>query len=295
MTIRLLRIAVAQYPVSAIDSWEAWVDKVSRWVAEAAWAGARLLVFPEYGAMELGSLRPPAADPRAEAAALQPDLERFRELFRALARRHDVHILAPSFPVAHGEGFRNLAHLMTPDGSVAWQDKLITTPFERERLGVVGGAAVRVFDTALGRIGVAICYDAEFPLIARRQAEAGAELILCPSCTDTMAGYHRVRVAAQARALENQCFVVQAPTVGQAPWSATVADNHGAAAVFAPPDIGFPDDGVVAMGALDEAQWLYAEVDFDALAAVRRDGRVRNHAHWPEQSGLAAAEVFSLR
>jgi predicted amidohydrolase len=162
------------------------------------------------------------------------------------------------------------------------------TRFEAEQWGVSVGDALKVFDTALGRIAINVCYDVEFPLLARAQVEAGAQLILAPSCTDTTAGYWRVRVGAQARALENQCVVVQAPLVGEAPWSASVDVNVGAAGVYTPPDRGLPDDGVLAKGTWNTAQWLHATVDARALAAVRRDGQVFNHRDWARQPGLGA-------
>src|SRR5690606_7258805 len=152
-----------------------------------------------------------------------------------------------SFPVRQEDGtFRNRAFLHGPQGDRASQDKLQMTRFEAERWGIAGGDAIRLFDTPLGRLGVAICYDAEFPLLVRTMAAAGADVILVPSCTDTLAGYWRVRIGAQARALENQCFVVQAPTVGDAPWSAAIDENHGAAGIFGPPDREVTGDGVIA-------------------------------------------------
>lgn len=294
MTRGTLRVAAAQYPLTQFDGWDAFADKVSRWVGEAAFSGARLLVFPEYGGMELVTLLPPGLPFGEQVDGIGRLLPEVLHLFAGLARRHEVHILLPSLPVRQpGGAVRNTAHMVGPDGSLAAQDKLVLTRFERA-LGLEPGNEVRVFDTSLGRVGVAICYDAEFPLIARRQVEAGARLILVPSCTDGMAGYHRVRVGAQARALENQCFVIQSPTVGVAPWSDVVDVNVGAAAVFCPPDRGLPDDGVVAMGSLNESQWLYAELDFAALETVRRDGQVLNHLHWPEHEVLGAAMPVRL-
>jgi len=154
------------------------------------------------------------------------------------------------------------------------------TRFEREQWFITGGDAQPVIDTPLGRIGVAICYDSEFPMIARRLVEAGAEIICVPSCTDALAGYYRVRIGCQARALENQCYVVQAPTVGTAPWSIAVDENVGAAAVYGPPDRGFPADGIVAIGELNHAQWVYADIDRALVAEVRRDGSVLGYRDW---------------
>ena len=141
---------------------------------------------------------------------------------------------------------------------------------------------------SLGRIGIAICYDAEFPLLVRALADAGAQIILVPSCTDTFAGYSRVKVACAARALENQCYVVQAPSVGEVPWSPAVDMNVGSAGVFGPPDLGFPGDGVVALGPLNAAEWIFGEIDLARVEKVRRDGAVLNHAHWREQPGAGA-------
>jgi predicted amidohydrolase len=135
-----------------------------------------------------------------------------------------------------------------------------------------------VVRTPFGSIAIVICYDVEFPLIARRLVERGAEIILVPSCTDTLAGHHRVTIGARARALENQCYVVQSATVGMAPWSLALDENHGVAAAFSPVDRGFPDDGVIVQGELDGPGWVYADLDVAALARARRDGQVRNFA-----------------
>jgi predicted amidohydrolase len=126
-----------------------------------------------------------------------------------------------------------------------------------------------------------VCFDAEFPPLVRAQVEAGAWLILVPACTDTLHGFNRVRIAAAARAMENQCFVCIAPTVGDAPWCGTLDRNRGFAAAYGPVDGEFPEDGVLARGERDAAQWVYADLDAAALAAVRRDGAVRNHLCWP--------------
>ncbi len=279
------RIAAAQYPIDALASWDAYVGKLTRWVAEAAEAGASLLVFPEYGAMELASLDPDSmGDLQGSIVFVSALLPRVDALHAELAARFGVHILAASAPWQAPDGrFRNRARLFAPGGMVGVQDKLIMTRFEREEWGIVGGAALSLFDTALGRIGVCICYDSEFPLIARALVEAGAEILLVPSCTDSLHGYERVRIGSRARALEGQCYVVQSPTVGTADWSPAVDVNRGAAAVYGPPDRGFPDDGVIAQGMLDAPGWVFAEVDLAAVGEVRQNGGVLNVAHWQEQ------------
>jgi predicted amidohydrolase len=294
MSERRFKLAAAQYPIDWLEGWQAYEAKVRGWVEQAVAEGARLLVFPEYGAMELASLFPAPvpgdlAGSLEAVASLEPEVVGLHE---NLARRHGVYILGASLPVRAGAGrYHNRAWLYGPDGTKGCQDKVVMTRFEREEWGVSGSPELKLFDTALGRIGVCICYDVEFPLLARAQAEAGAELILAPSCTETLRGYWRVRIGAQARALENQCLAVHSPTVGDAPWSPAVDANRGAAAVYGPPDIGFPDDGVLALGELDRPSWVFAEIDLDRVAEVREQGAVLNHRHWPEQAAATAPGV----
>jgi predicted amidohydrolase len=291
---RIIKVAARQHPIEHLAGWDAYARKIETAVAEAAHAGARLLVFPEYGAMELVSLFPKDVQkslPR-QLDALQGLHDDFVALYKSLAQRHSVRIVAPSLPVRQPDGrFHNRAYVLAPDGGVGFQEKLTMTRFEAERWGISPARALTVFDSALGPFAVAICYDAEFPLIVRRLVEAGADLILVPSCTDALAGFNRVRVACQARAMENQCFVVQAPTVGDALWSEAVDRNVGAAGVFGPIDVGFPSDGVLAQGRFNEAAWVTAEVDLDALERVRRDGQVLNHRDWREKAALPDSPV----
>ena len=294
MTERRFKLATAQYTIDRLEGWQAYTAKVSGWVEAAVAEGARLLVFPEYGAMELASLFPAPVPSdltgSLEAvASLEPEVVAFHE---GLARRFGVYILGASLPVRAGENrYHNRAWLYGPEGTKDYQDKIVMTRFEREEWGVSGASELKLFVTSLGRLGVCICYDVEFPLLARAQVEAGAELILAPSCTETLRGYWRVRVGAQARALENQCLAVHSPTVGDAPWSPAVDANRGAAAVYGPPDLDFPDDGVLALGELDKPSWVYAEIDLDRVAEVREQGAVLNHRHWPEQMTVAASGI----
>lgn len=282
----VLTLAVAQYPVEFLSNWEAYCAKIERMVDDACARGGNFLLFPEYFSMELASLFEPAiyGSLCAQLDAMQPLHEPFLALFARLAQARGLHILAGTFPLRQRDGrFRNRAWLFRPDGSRDYQDKLQMTRFESEQWQISAGEEVRVLETAFGKVGVCICYDSEFPMIARRQVEQGADLILVPSCTDTEAGYHRVRIGCQARALENQCFVAQSPTIGEAPWSQAVDINSGLAAIYTPVDYGYPDNGVLAQGQAGEPGWTLAELDLAALAAVRRGGQVFNHRDWASQ------------
>jgi predicted amidohydrolase len=300
----MVRIAAAAYQCEYLGSWEAYETKITAWISKAAGKGAELLVFPEWGGLELATFngRKTAADRTACIDAQTEWLPKADALHARLAAEHGVHICAASALVRRepndpGSDAVNRVRLFTPQGTVGVQDKLVMTRYEREVFDIKPGDEAKVFDTEVGRIGISICYDVEFPLIARAMVEAGAQIILAPSCTEALRGYWRVRIGAQARALEGQCITVQAPTVGAAAWNEAIDVTTGAAGVFCPPDRGFPETGVLALGQIDRAGWVHAEADLAAVAEVRRDGGVLNMSHWPEQQDgrLARLQAIDLR
>ena len=286
----VVTVAAAQYGVEFLDSWQAYANKIAYLVEEAAAGGAQILVFPEYACLELASLFPVEvySHLHQQLESLQELLPNFLHLHRALAERHGVYLVASSFPVQlTGGAYRNRAFFCSPNGECDFQDKLMMTRFENELWHISPGDKLKVFPTAWGPVGVGICYDNEFPLIGRRQVELGAQIILAPSCTDTIAGYHRVRIGCQARALENQCYVAMAPVVGQVDWSAAMDIHIGAAGIFTPVDVGFPGDGILCQGEMNRPQWLIAELDLRLLEEVRHNGQVLNHRDWDRQPALA--------
>lgn len=279
----VIRLAVSQYRVERLASVAAWVAKQQRLLDAAE--GAGLLLFPEYASLELTGTLPDAkaGDLQAALAAMQGFGADFVDFYAREAMRRGVTIVAPSIPWPLADGrMVNRVWVLRPGRAPAAIDKLTMTRFEAESWGITAGQRNVVFDTPVGRVGVLICYDSEFPLLARAQVEAGARLLLVPSCTDSEAGYQRVRVGCRARALEQQCVVAQAPLTGTAPWSPAIDVNIGRAAVYGPPDRGFPEHGVIAE-ASDTADWLLVDLDLDAVDAVRRDGQVLNHRDWSRQ------------
>jgi predicted amidohydrolase len=287
-----VRVAACAYPIEEPTCFDDYAHKQTRWVEHAVAQSAQLLVFPEYATMELTRALPASerGELQRELHGVQPWLAELLQLFSALATKHQVHILGPSFPERDaGTGkFFNRARLHAPNGRVGVVEKVQMTRFEAEHWGISPGQQLPVFETELGLLGVAICYDSEFPLLVRKQVEQAADIVLVPSCTDTLAGYHRVALSCRARALENQCYIVQAPTVGTVPSSLVLDQNRGAAAIYGPIDRGFADDGVIATGTLDTAGWTVAELDIDALRQVRSDGQVRNHRDWQNVSHAQA-------
>ncbi|MBN0988749.1 carbon-nitrogen hydrolase family protein [Amphritea pacifica] len=284
-----VKVAVSQYDIGFFTQWSDFSDKLTCWVKTAADNRAKLLLFPEYGSMELPSLLGKTVynDLHGQLDAMQSLYPQWQRLHIELARQFDLMILAASFPVQQPDGsFRNRANLYGPDGLIGYQDKLIMTRFENEQWRVAAGSEIKIIESDIGPLGINICYDSEFPMIARQQVEAGANLILVPSCTDTEAGFHRVRIGCQARALENQCYVLQSPTFGRADWSEAVDINTGRASIYTPVDYGFPDNGILIEGSSDRAEWVYAELDLESIARVRAEGQVFNYRDWEKQEGL---------
>lgn len=279
-----MKIATAAYPIDWLVSWSQFEDKLSRWVFDAAEASSSLLVFPEYGAMELASLAGAdvAGDLEGSLRAVAEVIPDVNQLHERLAKDSGCYILAASAPIfTTGTRPVNQSRLFAPSGQMIAQDKQIMTRFEREEWRIASGEPLQIIQTEFGTLGILICYDSEFPLLGR--ALSDCDVILVPSCTDALSGYWRVRIGAMSRALEQQCVTVMASTVGDAAWTPAVDANVGAGGVFCPPDKGLPPTGVVAEGALNIAGWTYAEVDLAQIAEVRRDGRVLNRKHWQEQ------------
>ena len=206
-----MKVAVARYDIAAPCSFEAFAERQRAWLQEAADAGARIAVLPEYLSLELAATFAPEvqADLPRSLAALQALRPQWCALYTSLARSLSMHVVAGPFLLdVAGEGgqaprYRNRADLFTAQGGHAWQDKLQLTGFESALGTIEPGDALKVFALDDLRVGIAVCYDIEFPLPVRAQREAGARLLLVPSCTDTEAGAHRVRIGCQERALEN--------------------------------------------------------------------------------------------
>lgn len=291
-----MRIATAAYPLDWFDTWTAFESKARAWVSEAAEQGAELLVFPEYGAMELASLagRNVSMDMEQSLHAVSERIEQSDAVYTKLAVEFGVHILTPSAPVfdmnVHPDRPVNRARLVAPNGKSAVQDKQIMTMTERDPMHVATGSApLTLFDTTLGKIGILTCYDSEFPLLGRALVEAGVDYFLVPSCTGDLSGYWRVRIGAMARALEGQCVSVMASLVADVDWLTSTSNTTGMGGIFGPPDTGFPKTGVLAEGVLGKTGWTFADAPLASIQHVRREGVVRNATHWSEKEAVKSA------
>ena len=292
-----MKVAVAKYPIQAPADFAAFAERQAAVLGAAAAQGARVAVLPEYLSLELAATFDAGtrADLHASLAAIQRYREDWLALYARLAASLDMYVVAGTFLLAHGDGrYRNRCDVFAPQGAHLWQDKLQLTGFEKASGVIDGGDALKVFELDGLRVSIAICYDIEFPLPVRAQCEAGARLLLVPSCTDTAAGATRVQVGCLARALENRIFVAQAVTAGQAPWSPALDENTGQATVYAPMDVGFPADGVLARTRDDET-WAVAELDFGQLEASRAGAQVANDRDWPGQLAPALSRARLAR
>lgn len=275
----MLTLALAQYPISEHTTFAAWRQHTQKWVQEVVQQKAGLLVFPEYGAMELVSFfsEDIKSHLQQQIVELQGVVNDFCSVFSDLAAQHQIVIVAPSFPVVENGLIVNRAFVFSPKGLVGYQDKFFMTRFEDEEWGIHSAPKqLTLFEADWGRFGIQICYDVEFGIGSRLLCEAGASLIVGPSCTETIRGASRVHIGARARALENQAYTAVAQTVGHALWSPAVDVNYGFAAVYSTPDKGLPEEGILATGKPQEPNWLVQSLDFSLIETVRREGQVFN-------------------
>ena len=269
-----VRVCAVQYPVRPVDSFEAFARQVGFFVDAAAGYRADFVLFPEIFTLQLLSYLPPARRGAAvrQLAALAPD---YLELFHDLAVRHNTNIVGGSTYVEEADGLYNVAYLFRRDGSIEAQKKLHVTPNERRWWGVQPGDGVHVFDTDRGRVAIAICYDVEFPELARLAAAKGAQILFVPFCTDNRQGYLRVRICAQARAIENQMYVVTAGVTGLIPDVDNMDVNYAQSGVFTPSDFPFARDGVAAECEPNIEAIVVADLDLELTRRNRLNGTVR--------------------
>ncbi len=274
-----MRIAAANYPLRYHESLSSWEAYIKGWFDELAGKQIDLAVFPEYGSVELVSLlnRELQQDAYAQIRAMEVFYEPFMDLYRGLARKYGMSVVAPSYPVKVGKKMINRAYVFTPSGLAGYQDKLFMTPFESREWGVSAGEPeLTLFRSAKGSFGVQICYDSEFGIGAHELAKAGAGVIVIPSCTETIRGAARVHVGARTRALENQCYTIVSQTMGEALWTPAVDYNYGYCGAYSTPDTGFPESGILQTGVHQEPGWMIQDFDLSLLDKVREEGGVLN-------------------
>jgi predicted amidohydrolase/GNAT superfamily N-acetyltransferase len=269
-----VRLGVVQWQMRPLPSVDDFLERAEFFVRTAAGYGSDLVVFPELFNAPLLA-RFPQDDPPAAMRALAAHTEPIRQELQRMAVAHGVNVVAGSLPEHDGARLGNVSYLCRRDGSWEGQHKLHVTPDEARWWGMQGGQSLRAFDTDVGRVGILVCYDVEFPELGRVLADQGMELLLVPYWTDTRNAYLRVRRCAQARAVENECYVALSGSTGTVAGVANVDVQYSQAAVFTPSDLAFPPDAVAAQATPNVETLLVADVDLELLTQLREQGSVR--------------------
>lgn len=273
---RKVRVAAVQHQVRRTSNFGEFAEQIEYFVETAADYRADFVLFPEFVSVQLLSQprlkKLPAHKGIRELAAMTDD---YLGMMADLAKAYGLHIVAGTHPIERDGHLQNVSPLVFPDGRYSFQPKLHITPSERSYWGIEGGNELYVFPTPRAKVGILVCYDAEFPEAARYLADNGAEIIFVPYCTDDRQGYSRVRFCCQARAVENQVYVVTAGVVGNLPSVQAMDIHYGRAAVFAPSDFEFARDGIQAEADSNVEMLLVSDVDINDLYRSRAAGSVR--------------------
>ncbi|MCG8182642.1 carbon-nitrogen hydrolase family protein [Tenacibaculum piscium] len=247
---------------------EYFVDAVSAYRSDFA-------LFPEFfnAPLMADNNHLPESEAIRELAKYTPKIV---QKFSELAITYNINIITGSMPEIKGELLYNVGYICKRDGTTERYEKLHVTPDEAKVWGMQGGNELKTFDTDCGKIGVLICYDSEFPELSRLLAEEGMDILFIPFLTDTQNGYSRVRHCAQARAIENECYVAIAGSVGNLPKVNNMDIQYAQSMVFTPCDFSFPANGIKAEATTNTEMILIADVDLDLLKDLNKFGSVRN-------------------
>lgn len=278
MTVRnSVRVAALQFDMRRVDSAEEFEARLEGFTRMAADDGADFIVYPELLTLCILSAAEEKLDITAGLSALTDYTPRWQAFLQNIVTKYNINIIGGSHLQRDAAGIlRNSCYIALRGGDMITQDKLHPTPNEQRVWNVKGGETLEVIETDCGKIGVLICYDSEFPEAARKLADAGAEILFVPFCTDDRQGYCRVRYCCHARTVENQFYVVAAGGTGHLE-NVENADHHYAeSCILTPCDHGFAKDGIAAIAPAAEEALIFADLDMPALHKAREGGTVQN-------------------
>ncbi len=271
-----VRIGLVQWQMRFFESLSALMDQVEYFVDAVSDYKSDFVLFPElFNAplmVEFNHLN------EAEAIrGLAGYTEAIRNRFQELAVSYNVNIITGSMPHVNDEGkLLNVSFLCRRNGTWERYCKIHPTPSEVRTWGMSGGHKIQTFDTDCGKIGILVCYDVEFPELSRIYAEQGVQIIFVPFMTDTQNGYNRVRCCAQARAIENECYVAIAGCVGNLPKIRNMDIQYAQSAIFTPSDFAFPTIPIKAEATPNTEMTIIADLDLDLLKELHEEGSVQN-------------------
>jgi len=277
--VESVRIATCQLQARAVKDFDEFIGQVRYFVDVASDYEADFILFPELFTLMLLSAEENQLSPVESIEALSRYTPRIRQALSEMALKYNINIIGGSHPTRMDDGdIHNVAYVCLRDGSVHEQEKIHPTPNESYWWNIRGGDSIDVIQTDCGPIGVLICYDSEFPELARKLVDEGARIIFVPFCTDSRQGYMRVRYCAQARAIENQCFVVMSGNVGNLPNVANMDIQYAQSCILTPCDFPFARDGIAAEATENVETLTITEVNLADLSWARAEGTVRNLA-----------------
>ena len=269
------RIAVVQWQMRPFNTLDEFLHQAEFFVDAVGGYNSDLVLFPEL--LNAPLLKNFNQENPAEAMrSLAEYTEEIRAAFVNMALSYNINIIAGSVPELKEDLLYNVSFVCRRDGTWDAQYKLHITPDEAQYWGLKGGDRLRIFDTDIGKIGVLICYDVEFPELSRHLVDKGMTMLFVPYWTDTKNAYLRVRRCAQARAIENECYVAISGSVGNLPKVENMDIQYSQAAVFTPSDFAFPHDAIAAEATPNTEMTLMVDLDLDLLKELRQQGSVRN-------------------
>ncbi|PLY16862.1 MAG: hydrolase [Sedimenticola sp.] len=270
-----VRVGSVQWQMRPAPTFDDLMIQIEYFVDTIAGYKADFALFPEFFNFPL-MVQFNQENPAESIRDLAGYTDRLREELLRLALEYNINIIAGSMPEYEDQVLRNVSYLLRRDGTWDRQYKLHITPDEFAYWGLKGGDSLRVFDTDIGRIGILICYDVEFPELSRLLGEQDMQILFVPYWTDTKNAYERVRRCAQARAIENECYVVITGSVGNLPNVENMDIQYSQAAIFTPSDYAFPHDAIAAEATPNTEMSLIADLNLEKLETIRMKGSVRN-------------------
>ncbi len=272
---KIVRLGLVQWQMRPYDDIKALLQQMEFFVDALSAYKADFALFPEFFNAPLMAAYNHLSEPEA-IRELAKYTETLVMEFSRLSVEYNINIITGSMPELVDNTLYNAGYLCKRDGSIDRFEKLHITPDEKKSWGIKGGQTLKTFDTDCGKIGVLICYDIEFPEISRMLADDGMDILFVPFLTDTQNGYSRVRYCAQARAIENECYVAIAGNVGNLPNVHNMGIQFAQSVVFTPCDFGFPTNGIKAEATPNTEMILIADVDIDLLNELHNYGSVKN-------------------
>jgi predicted amidohydrolase len=271
----IVRLGLIQWQMRPYSGLEQLMQQVEYFIDTVSGYRCDFAVFPEFFNAPLMA----EFNHLKESEAIR-ELAKFTEEIKnrmsKFAISYNINIISGSMPELVGDTLYNVGYLCRRDGSVERYEKIHVTPDEAKVWGMQRGSELKTFETDCGKIGILICYDSEFPELSRLLADEGMDILFVPFLTDTQNGYSRVRLCAQARAVENECYVAISGSVGNLPNVENMDIQYAQSAVFTPCDFAFPSNGIKAEATTNTEMILVADVDISLLRELHSFGAVKN-------------------